>query len=94
MRKIRERMRVARLRRKIARSNKRLEQRMEQNLKKPNKKKSRKLRNGLLILSVIVAMVVFILSAMQLTITNPYGMIALVLSGGYILTFWYQNDEV
>ena len=90
MRKISERIRLARIRRKIARSNKR----MEQNLKKPNKKKNRKLRNGLLILSVIVAMVVFILSAMQLTITNPYGMIALVLSGGYILTFWYQNDEV
>ena len=90
MRKISERIRLARLRRKIARSNKR----MEQNLKKPNKKKNRKLRNGLLILSVIVAMVAFILSAMQLTITNPYGMIALVLSGGYILTFWYQNDEV
>lgn len=83
-------MRLARVRRKVARNKKKT----EQNLKKTSTNKNRKLKNGLLILSVIVAMVVFILSAMQLTITNPYGMIALVLSGGYILTFWYQNDEV
>lgn len=90
MKNLSYRIRLARVRRKIARSKKKA----EQNLKKTSTKKNRKLKNGLLILSVIVAMVVFILSAMQLTITNPYGMIALVLSGGYILTFWYQNDEV
>ena len=59
-----------------------------------NKRLKRVIRNGLLTLSVIVAIVLFILASFQLSITNPIGMLVMVLAGGYILAFWYANDEV
>jgi hypothetical protein len=61
---------------------------------KKNKKLRRIIRKGLLILSVIVAMVLFVLSAMQMCITNPIGMITMFVAGAYIITFWCVNDEV
>lgn len=54
----------------------------------------RHIRNGLLTLSVIVAMVIYILSAFQLSLSNIHGLVAMLVSGGYILAFWYANDEV
>ncbi len=62
-------------------------------MKKKNRKFIRFIRKGLLILSVMLAMVLFVLSAMQLSITNPLGMLTMVLSGGYILTFLWANEE-
>lgn len=59
-----------------------------------NRRLRRYIRNGLLTLSVIVAIVIYILSAIQLSLTNIHGLIAMLVSGGYILTFWYANDEV
>ena len=59
-----------------------------------NRRLRRYIRNGLLTLSVIVAIVIYILSAIQLSLTNIQGLIAMLLSGGYILAFWYANDEV
>lgn len=60
---------------------------------KKNKKLRRIIRKGLLVLSVILAMVLFVLSAMQLSITNPIGMITMILTGSYILLFWERNSE-
>lgn len=61
---------------------------------KKNKKLRRVIRNGLLTLSVIVAMVLFVLASFQLCLSNIHGMVTMLLSGGYILAFWYANDEV
>ena len=61
---------------------------------KKNRRLRRALRNGLLTLSVIVAMVLFVLASFQLSLANPFGVLTMVLSGGYILAFWYANDEV
>lgn len=44
------------------------------------------IKNGLLILSVIMAMVVFVLAAMKF---NP---LLALLSGGYILLFCWVNE--
>ena len=57
------------------------------------RKTKRFIRNGLLTLSVAVAMVIFVFSSMQFVVTNPWGTLALVLSGGYILAFWWANEE-
>ena len=54
----------------------------------------RAIRKGLLVLSLIVAMVLFILASFQLSITNPYGMVTMFLTGVYILAFWWVNDDV
>jgi hypothetical protein len=58
-----------------------------------SRKTKRFIRNGLLTLSVAVAMVVFVFASMQFVATNPWGTLALVLSGGYILAFWWANEE-
>ena len=58
-----------------------------------NRKLRKIIRKGLLVLSVIVAMVLFILASFQLSLTNPIGMLTMVLSGGYILAFWSVNDN-
>lgn len=60
---------------------------------KKNRKLRRVIRNGLLTLSVIVAMVLFVLASFQLSLANPYGMVTMVLTGGYILAFWSANDD-
>ena len=51
------------------------------------------IRNGLLALSVIMAMVVFVHCSFQFVITNPLGTLGLLLSGGYILLFLWANEE-
>ena len=61
--------------------------------KRRNRRIRRFIRNGLLTLSVIMAIVVFILASFQFTISNPIGTLALILSGGYILTFVWANEE-
>lgn len=61
---------------------------------KKNRRIRRYIRNGLLTLSVIVAMVLFVLASFQLCLSNVHGIVAMLLSGGYILAFWYANDEV
>lgn len=60
---------------------------------KKNRRIRRYIRNGLLTLSVIVAIVIYILSAIQLSLTNIQGLIAMLVSGGYILAFWSANDD-
>ena len=52
----------------------------------------RKLRNGLLYLSLIIAAIIFVMASMQFVISNPWGTLALVLSGGYIITFCAVNE--
>ena len=59
---------------------------------KKNRKLRRFIRNGLLTLSVIVAIVIFILSAFQLSLANPIGVLVSVVSAGYILTFCAVNE--
>lgn len=51
------------------------------------------IRTGLLTLSFVVAMVIFVLASFQTTLANPFGILAMVLSGGYILAFWSANDD-
>lgn len=58
-----------------------------------NRRLRRFVRNGLLTLSVIVAIVIFILASFQLTLANPLGILAMVVSGGYILMFWRANED-
>ena len=62
---------------------------MQEKRKRKNKSK---IKNGLICLSVALAIVIFVLSATQLTFTNPWGMLAMVLTGGYILTFCWVNE--
>ncbi len=50
------------------------------------------LRNGLLYLTFITAIVIYILASLQIAVMNPFGTLALVLSGGYILMFLWANE--
>ena len=60
---------------------------------KKNRRIKRIIRNALLTLSVVVAFVIYVLASMQLCITNPLGLLAMVVSGGYILMFWEANED-
>jgi hypothetical protein len=63
-------------------------------MKKTKRKIKRIIRNGLLYLTLFLAMVVFVCASLQIVIANPFGTLAIVLSGGYILAFTYANCEV
>lgn len=52
----------------------------------------RKIRNGLLYLSLIVAIIIFVMSSVYFVLTNPIWTLLLVLSGGYIVTFCAVNE--
>lgn len=56
------------------------------------RKLRRFIRNGLLTLSVIVAMVIFILASFKLTFEHPQTVLTMVLSGGYIMVFVWANE--
>lgn len=52
-----------------------------------------RIRNGLLTLSVVIAIIIFVLASVQLTITNPFGVLGMILSGSYILLFCWANED-
>ena len=52
----------------------------------------KKLRNGMLYLSFIMAMIIFVLASLQIVLADVWGSIALVITGGYIITFCAVND--
>lgn len=50
------------------------------------------IRNTLLKLSLVMAMVIFVLSSVQVMKATPVSTLSLVLSGGYILLFCWVNE--
>lgn len=60
--------------------------------RKRKNKVLREIKNIVISLMFVVAIIVFVMSSMQMVIANPYGTIGAIASAGYILLFCWAND--
>lgn len=56
------------------------------------KRKFRKVRDALLVISVVLAFIIFLMASVQLTLSAPISLLIWVLSLGYILAFCWANE--
>lgn len=62
-------------------------------MRRKNRRLRKLFKNTFLILTVLLAMVLFVLASFQLSLANPIGMAVMVLAGCYISIFVYVNER-